>query len=314
MESPPGPYAILRNRDFMFYLTGRFIASFGQQMLAVAVGWEIYERTRSSLALGLVGLTAFLPMVVMTLPAGHVADTRERKKVIVAMQAVLALTSLGLAVISWQQAPSYGCIFVSLVAGVARTFLWSASASFLPQLVARKEFPLAVTWSSSTFQFSAMSRPGGGRRVDRADPQRRLRLSLQRRGGCRLPGLDLPGARPPQTAAQGAVFDGNCSWRFPFCLQPPGHSGRDHAGFVRRPVRRGDRPAAHLCQGHPSRRAAGLGSAASRHARRLRPLRVPHGASPADATSRRVADLRRRGFWRWRRLGSVIRRPSGFRC
>ena len=51
------------------------MASFGQQMLTVAVGWEIYERTRSSLALGLVGLTAFLPQVVMTLPAGHVADT-----------------------------------------------------------------------------------------------------------------------------------------------------------------------------------------------------------------------------------------------
>jgi MFS family permease len=162
MDRPPGPYAILRNRDFLFYLTGRFIASFGQQMLAVAVGWEIYERTGSSLALGLVGLTAFLPMVVMTLPAGHVADTRERKKVIVAMQAVLALTSLGLAVISWQQAPVLWVYICLSVAGVARTFLWSASASFLPQLVARKEFPLAVTWSSSTFQCSAMAGPAAG--------------------------------------------------------------------------------------------------------------------------------------------------------
>jgi MFS family permease len=104
-ERLTGPYAILRNRDFVFYLTGRFIASFGQQMLEVAVGWEVYERTASSLALGLVGLTIFLPMVLMTLPAGHVADTRERKKVIVAMQAVLAVTSLSLAVISWRQAP-----------------------------------------------------------------------------------------------------------------------------------------------------------------------------------------------------------------
>jgi MFS family permease len=162
MERPPGPYAILRNRDYLFYLTGRFIASFGQQMLAVAVGWEIYERTGSSLALGLIGLTAFLPMVVMTLPAGHVADTRERKKVIVAMQAVLAMTSLGLAVISWKQAPVLWVYICLLVAGVARTFLWAASASFLPQLVARKEFPLAVTWSSSTFQCSAMTGPAAG--------------------------------------------------------------------------------------------------------------------------------------------------------
>src|SRR5580700_7483371 len=101
MEPAPSPYAILRNRDFLFYLMGRFMASFGQQMLTVAIGWELYERTHSPLALSFVGLTAFLPMVVMTLPAGHVADTRERKRVIVLMQGALALTSLGLALVSW---------------------------------------------------------------------------------------------------------------------------------------------------------------------------------------------------------------------
>jgi MFS family permease len=157
-----GPYAILRNRDFVLYLTGRFIASFGQQMLEIAIGWEIYERTHSALALGLVGLMIFLPMVLMTLPAGHVADTRERKKVIVAMQAVLAMTSLGLALISWRQSPVlwvYVCLFIS---GVARTFLWASSASFLPQLVERSQFPLAVTWSSSTFQTSAIAGPAAG--------------------------------------------------------------------------------------------------------------------------------------------------------
>src|SRR5208282_5625539 len=77
------PYAVLRNRDVGLYLVGRLVASLGQQMLTVAVGWELYERTHSSLALGLVGLTAYLPMVAMTLPAGHVADTRERKQVII---------------------------------------------------------------------------------------------------------------------------------------------------------------------------------------------------------------------------------------
>jgi MFS family permease len=162
MERAPSPYAILRNWDFLFYLIGRFVASFGQQMLTVAVGWELYERTHSSLLLGLVGLTAFVPMVLMTLPAGHVADTRERKKVIITMQAVLACTSMSLAIISWKQEPVVW-MFVSLfVAGVARTFLWSASASFLPQLVARHDFPLALTWSSSTFQFSAVAGPAAG--------------------------------------------------------------------------------------------------------------------------------------------------------
>jgi MFS family permease len=165
-SSSPGrktkPYAILRNRDFLFYLMGRFMASFGQQMLTVAVGWEIYERTGSSLALGLVGLMAFFPMVLMTLPAGHVADTRQRKNVIILMQAALTLTSLGLALVSWKAMPVawvYICLFM---AGVARTFLWSASASFLPQLVPREEFPLAVNWSASTFQLSAVAGPAAG--------------------------------------------------------------------------------------------------------------------------------------------------------
>ena len=162
MDRQSSPYAVLRNWDFLFYLTGRFVASFGQQMLTVAVGWELYERTHSTLKLGLVGLTAFIPMVLMTIPAGHVADTRERKKVIVWMQAVMACTSLGLAWVSWQQAPIIWIYVFLSVAGVARTFLWSASASFLPQLVGRAEFPVAVTWSSSTFQFSSVTGPAAG--------------------------------------------------------------------------------------------------------------------------------------------------------
>ena len=166
--SPPStgqktsPYAILRNRDLLYYLMGRFMASFGQQMLTVAVGWELYERTHSPLALSFVGLTTFLPQVAMTLPAGHVADTRERRKVIILMQAALALTSFGLAFVSWKEM-AVGWMYVCLVAaGIARTFLWSASASFLPQLVEREEFPLAINWSSSTFQLSAVAGPAAG--------------------------------------------------------------------------------------------------------------------------------------------------------
>jgi MFS family permease len=161
-DQKPSPYAILRNRDFLYYLLGRVMASFGQQMLTVAVGWEIYERTHSALALSFVGLAAFLAMVVMTLPAGHVADTRERKQVIILMQGAMALTSLGLAFVSWKGMPVAWIFICLFAAGVAQTFLWSASASFLPQLVAREEFPLAVNWNSSAFQFSAVTGPAAG--------------------------------------------------------------------------------------------------------------------------------------------------------
>ena len=131
-------------------------------MLTVAVGWELYERTRSALYLGLVGLTQFVPMVLMTLPAGHVADTRERKRVIVSMLAVVGTASAGLAAISMARI-EVGWVFACLVAsGIARTFLWSASASFLPLLVSREEFPRALTWATSSFQFSAVAGPAAG--------------------------------------------------------------------------------------------------------------------------------------------------------
>ena len=125
------PYAIFRNRDFTFYLLGRLVALLGQQMFAMAVSWELYERTRSALALGLVGLTQMVPMLLLTLPAGHVADNYNRKRVVMWMMAILAVASVGVAVISVLQAPVgwiYLCLFAS---GTARTFMWAANAAFL---------------------------------------------------------------------------------------------------------------------------------------------------------------------------------------
>src|SRR6266850_675047 len=87
------PYSVLQNRDFLLYLIGRFIASLGQQMLTVAVGWELYERTHSALALGLVGLTQMVPMILLILPSGHVADSYNRKRIILLTVLVVALAS-----------------------------------------------------------------------------------------------------------------------------------------------------------------------------------------------------------------------------
>ncbi len=156
------PYGVLRNRDFSLYLIARFIASLGQQMLTVAVEWELYDRTRSALMLGLAGLTQMVPMVLFTLPAGHVADNHERKRIILLMNSAIGVASVGLTLISAFRAPVfwiYACLFV---AGTARTFLWPASSAFLPHLVSRKEFSRAVTWSSGSFQLSSVAGPAAG--------------------------------------------------------------------------------------------------------------------------------------------------------
>src|SRR5947208_16290790 len=156
------PFAILRHRDFSLYLIARFIAAFGQQMLTVAVLWELYERTHSSLALGLVGLTQMVPMVLLILPAGHVADHYPRKRTILGMVFLATLSSIGLTLISAFHADVlwiYGCLFA---AGFARTFLWPASQAFLPQLVRRQNFSRAVTWNTGAFQLSSVLGPAAG--------------------------------------------------------------------------------------------------------------------------------------------------------
>ena len=156
------PYAIFKNRDFTRYLLGRLAASLGSQMLTVAVDWELYQRTHSTLALGFVGLALMVPMILCTLPAGHVADHFNRKKIILAATLLLAATSLGLALISLGHGP-VGWIYACLVVlGVARTFLWPASAAFLPSLLPRHQFARGVTFNSGVFQLSSVLGPAIG--------------------------------------------------------------------------------------------------------------------------------------------------------
>ncbi|MFO1489274.1 MAG: MFS transporter [Verrucomicrobiota bacterium] len=163
-ESPSAndSYAVLRNRDFRLYITGRLISVLGSQMLSVAVGWEIYERTHSALKLGFVGLSEMLAMLIFTLPAGHVADNFSRKRIIETVLLLTSLASLGLAVISWLEAPViwvYACLFIF---AAARTFLWPASAAFVTSLVPRKIFSRAVMWNSGMFQLASVVGPALG--------------------------------------------------------------------------------------------------------------------------------------------------------
>ena len=159
---PPGntgdghPYAIFRHRDLVLYLLSRLVGVTGQQMFTIAILWEIYARTGSALALGLVGLVQMIPMFLFTLPAGHVADSYNRKRIIVLMTAVIAAASLGVAFTSWRHEPVSWIYFCLFVGSTANTFMRAASAAFLPALVSRPEFPRAVNWNAGAFQFSCI--------------------------------------------------------------------------------------------------------------------------------------------------------------
>src|SRR3954462_12403972 len=116
------PYAALRFRDFRLLISGTFLTVVSEQMLGVAVGWELYERTRAPLALGLIGLVQVLPIMLLALPAGHVADRFDRKRIVVAATLLAALCALGLAALSASNGSLvliYACL---LGIGAARAF------------------------------------------------------------------------------------------------------------------------------------------------------------------------------------------------
>jgi len=160
-------YAVFRNADFSRYLIARFIAAFGMQMMVTVLDWELYKRAHSGLALGFVGLSLMVPMILCTLPAGQVADRFNRKKIVLGSTLVLAGASLGLTLtsafipIAPQTIGAFQFFAYSflVVIGVARTFLWPASAAFVTALVSREELPRAITFNSGAFQLSCVLGP-----------------------------------------------------------------------------------------------------------------------------------------------------------
>lgn len=134
----------------------------GWQTLQVALGWELYERTHSAFALGLVGLVTVSPVVLLALPAGHLADRMDRKKIVVAAQVVFISMSLSLALLSHLAGPIYLIFAILLVRGFAQAYNNPARSALLPRLVPPEVFPNAVTWSSSGFQTAAVVGPALG--------------------------------------------------------------------------------------------------------------------------------------------------------
>lgn len=156
------PYLALRYRDYRLLLTGNFIASLGSQMLALAVGWELYERTNSALALGIVGLVQILPILLLAFVTGHVADQYDRKTVVVLSQIALIFTALGLAALSFRHGSLiaiYGCL---LFRGIGSAFNGPAANALPAELVPEHAFENSASWRSSVGQLASVVGPALG--------------------------------------------------------------------------------------------------------------------------------------------------------
>ena len=156
------PYAALRYADCRRLLAGTVLVSVGGEAQAVAVGWELYERTHSAAVLGLLGLVQFLPVLLLALPAGHTVDRHSRKGVLAAALGVTVLTSLGLAVLSWQQGLIELVYLCLLLSGCCRAFSAPARWALMAQVVPAPLLNNAVTWNSSGWQIASVAGPALG--------------------------------------------------------------------------------------------------------------------------------------------------------
>lgn len=156
------PYVALRFRDFRLLTLGTFIANLGEQMLAVAIGWEIYVRTSSTLALGFVGLVQVLPVFLLSLPAGHTADRFDRKRIVIITETLLCAASIGLSLLSATHGPLPLVYLCLLLIGCSVAFNTPANSAMIPEVVPPEVFVNAATWNSTAGDLAAVGGPALG--------------------------------------------------------------------------------------------------------------------------------------------------------
>lgn len=153
------PFRALRNRNYRLFAAGFLCGSTGLQMLAAAVLWEIWQRTHDPLWLGYSGLARAAPVILLSLPAGHLADIVSRRAVVLVTQSLFTLIALLFALSAWFVGPNWLLLALLFLSGVVRAFNGPARASLLPLLVPRPRFENAVTWNGAIFQFAALAGP-----------------------------------------------------------------------------------------------------------------------------------------------------------
>jgi len=149
--------------DLPVYLASRVFGTTGIQIQSLAIGWEVYETTGNALDLGWVGLAQFLPLLMLSLPAGAVADRLNRKLILGTCRIVYTLGALALASSALMAGGSLLPTFLVLaLLGATRAFSFPAASALLPALVTVDRLPRAIAMSSTTFQVATIGGPAVG--------------------------------------------------------------------------------------------------------------------------------------------------------
>jgi MFS family permease len=159
VDPPHDPYLALRSRDYRRFALGFAPSSIGLQMMGMAVGWEIYQRTEDTMSLAYAGLARAVPVLFLALPAGHIADLYNRRNILVITQASFAIFAAAMAAASYLHAPVWTFYLLLFLSGAARAFNGPARSSLLPMIVPGRAFANAVAWNSGVFQVAAIAGP-----------------------------------------------------------------------------------------------------------------------------------------------------------
>ncbi|CAB3754876.1 MULTISPECIES: MFS transporter [Burkholderia] len=152
-----------RRRDLPVYLGLRFLTEAAALALSVAIGWTVYDVSKSPLSLGIVGIVQFIPIVLLTLPAGELCDRLSPRPLVVASLALQCACAL--AFLAMTRFPSTGLAArygVLLMLGVARALAGPAEQALLPLLVQPAQLPRAVALGSTAWQSAAILGPALG--------------------------------------------------------------------------------------------------------------------------------------------------------
>jgi MFS family permease len=159
------PFAVLKIKEFNFFLTNKFFFTLGIQMQSVIVGWQIYALTKDVFALGMIGLTEAIPFIIISLFSGHIADNFDRKRIILFFTFFLIIATGFLYYFTLDTSlvlRKYGTFPIFIIIGfigVIRGFLSAAFPSIMSQIIPRKLYSNAATWNSSIWHIASVLGP-----------------------------------------------------------------------------------------------------------------------------------------------------------
>jgi len=152
--------AAFRYRDFRILWLGAFTSTVGNWMQKVAQAWLVFDLTKSSFYLGLDDFLGQLPILLLTLVGGVVADRHDRRRVLIGSQIVQMSTALTLAALVFFDAVQVGWILtLSFVAGLGQAFGGPAYQALIPSLVEKKDLPNAIALNSIQFNLARVIGP-----------------------------------------------------------------------------------------------------------------------------------------------------------